>query len=79
MKTLTIIDFVAYQWAPLQAPLYVDLTGKTVVIIGANVGIGFEAANHFANMKPARLILGCRSEERGHTAAKGIPYPFPPV
>lgn len=71
MKSMTPASFIAYQWAPLQAPLYVDLTGKTVVIIGANVGIGFEAAKHFARMKPARLILGCRSEERGQTAAKG--------
>ena len=36
-----------------------DLTGKTVVVIGANMGIGYEAAKHFAAMNPARLIMGC--------------------
>jgi len=46
-----------------------DLSGKTVVIIGANVGLGFESAKHFARMNPDRIILGCRSKERGEAAA----------
>ena len=46
-----------------------DLSGKTVVVIGANVGLGFEAAKHFARMNPDRIILGCRSKERGEAAA----------
>ena len=29
---------------------HVDLTGKTVVIVGANIGLGFEIAKHFALM-----------------------------
>ena len=45
--------------------LHADLVGKTVIITGANAGIGFEAAKHFAKMSPARLILACRSEEKG--------------
>ena len=48
-----------------------DLSGKTVVVIGANVGLGFEAAKHFARMNPDRIILGCRSKERGEAAAAG--------
>ena len=48
---------------------YEDLSGKTVVVIGANIGLGFEAAKHFAKMNPDRLILGCRSKERGEAAA----------
>ena len=46
-----------------------DLSGKTVVVIGANIGLGFEAAKHFARMNPDRIILGCRSKERGEAAA----------
>jgi len=46
-----------------------DLSGKTVVVTGANVGLGFEAAKHFARMNPDRIILGCRSKERGEAAA----------
>ena len=50
---------------------HVDLTGKTVVVIGANVGLGFEAAKHFAAMNPKRLVLGCRSQEKGQAALQG--------
>jgi len=46
-----------------------DLSGKTVVVIGANVGLGFEAAKHIARMNPGRIILGCRNKERGEAAA----------
>lgn len=44
------------------------LSGKVVLIVGANVGLGFAAAKHFASMSPAKLILGCRSKERGVAA-----------
>ncbi|KAH9479738.1 Short chain dehydrogenase FGM9 [Psilocybe cubensis] len=50
----------------------VDLSGKTVVLVGANSGIGFEAAKHFARMGPQRLILGFRSAERGEEAVASI-------
>ncbi|KAG1739326.1 hypothetical protein EDB19DRAFT_1711656 [Suillus lakei] len=37
-----------------------SVDGKTIVIAGANVGIGFEASTHFANKKPSLLIATCR-------------------
>ena len=49
-----------------------DLTGKTVMVIGANIGLGFEATKHFARMKPARLILACRSEAKAKAAIQGV-------
>ncbi|KAJ7785291.1 hypothetical protein DFH07DRAFT_976015 [Mycena maculata] len=45
-----------------------DLTGKTVCVLGANAGIGFQACKHLATMNPARMILACRSESRGQAA-----------
>ncbi|KZS88794.1 NAD(P)-binding protein, partial [Sistotremastrum niveocremeum HHB9708] len=49
-----------------------DITGKTVIITGANSGLGLEAARHFATMNPARLILGCRSPKAAEEAVKDI-------
>ncbi|KAJ7487029.1 hypothetical protein FB451DRAFT_1337529 [Mycena latifolia] len=45
-----------------------DLTGKTVCVLGANTGIGFQACKHFASMNPAKIILACRSAPRGQVA-----------
>ncbi|KAJ7494433.1 hypothetical protein B0H11DRAFT_2004600 [Mycena galericulata] len=49
-----------------------DLTGKVVCVIGANTGVGFEAAKHFATMNPAKVILGCRSLEKGQAALNAL-------
>ncbi|KAJ6474691.1 hypothetical protein C8R47DRAFT_1022078 [Mycena vitilis] len=45
-----------------------DLTGKTVIVLGANTGLGFEATKHFAKMNPGRLILACRNQAKGQAA-----------
>ncbi|KAK0223066.1 hypothetical protein IW262DRAFT_1458078 [Armillaria fumosa] len=34
-----------------------NLTGKTVVVVGTNGGIGYEAARHFALMNPDRFVV----------------------
>jgi NAD(P)-dependent dehydrogenase (short-subunit alcohol dehydrogenase family) len=44
-----------------------DLTGKTVFITGANTGLGFEAAKVMA-AKNARVLIGCRSEDKANKA-----------
>jgi NAD(P)-dependent dehydrogenase (short-subunit alcohol dehydrogenase family) len=44
-----------------------DLTGKTMIITGANSGIGKEAAIQLARCG-ANIILACRSVERGERA-----------
>ncbi|KAF5316724.1 hypothetical protein D9619_006560 [Psilocybe cf. subviscida] len=54
-------------WPP--APK-VDLQGKTVIVTGSNIGIGFEAAKHFAQMNPEKLILACRNKDKGQAALK---------
>lgn len=47
-----------------------DLSGKTVIVVGANSGIGYETAKHLAYMGPGKLILACRDNERGDAAAE---------
>ncbi|TCD60462.1 hypothetical protein EIP91_010038 [Steccherinum ochraceum] len=42
----------------------VDLSGRTVLVVGSNVGLGYEAVKHVARMNPKRLIATCRSEEK---------------
>lgn len=64
-------DFVKIQATTPPPVLTQDLSEKTVVVIGANTGLGLATAQHFANMKAGKLILGCRSKERGEAALEG--------
>ncbi|KAH9479748.1 Short chain dehydrogenase sol3 [Psilocybe cubensis] len=69
---LTIGQFISQQRSPVAPVIVRDLRGKTIIVTGANIGIGLETAKHFARMKPARLILACRSKERGDAAVEQI-------
>lgn len=48
-----------------------DQRGRTILVTGANSGIGFETAKVLA-AKGARVLLGCRSEERADSAMSEI-------
>ncbi|GIW42165.1 MAG: short-chain dehydrogenase [Candidatus Binatia bacterium] len=48
-----------------------DLSGRTVVVTGANSGIGFEAARVFAQ-KGARVVLACRDAKKAEEARARI-------
>jgi FlaA1/EpsC-like NDP-sugar epimerase len=56
---------------PMPPVVTADLTGKTVVVTGANMGLGFEAAKHLARMNPKKLIIAVRSQEKGEETVKG--------
>ena len=45
---------------------------KTVLITGANTGLGFEAALKFARLRASHLILAVRSTSKGETAKAAI-------
>ncbi|KAF4604047.1 hypothetical protein EYR40_001229 [Pleurotus pulmonarius] len=65
-------SFIKAQLAQVPPVEKHDLTGRTVVVIGANTGIGYETAKHFATMNPARLIMGCRNWEKGTAAVANL-------
>jgi NAD(P)-dependent dehydrogenase (short-subunit alcohol dehydrogenase family) len=48
-----------------------DMTGETVVVTGANSGLGFEAAKGFAR-KNAEVVMACRNTERAQDAKEDI-------
>ena len=59
---------MANAWTAEQMP---DCSEKTVVVTGANSGLGFEATTAFAR-KGATVVMACRSIERGKRAAHEI-------
>ncbi|KAJ7177102.1 hypothetical protein C8R46DRAFT_48481 [Mycena filopes] len=68
----SIWDFLRDQFTPQPPVVKADLTGKTVLVVGANTGLGFEAALHFATMHPGLLILACRSQSKGQAALEKL-------
>ena len=68
---LTFTKFIKDQCTEAPPVATSDLTGRTVIVTGANSGLGFEAAKHFARMNPGKLILACRSREKGEKALVG--------
>ncbi|XP_050304975.1 retinol dehydrogenase 11-like [Anthonomus grandis grandis] len=50
---------------------HVCLVGKTVVVTGANTGIGFHSALEFAK-RGSKVILACRDRDKAETARKEI-------
>jgi retinol dehydrogenase-12 len=46
--------------------------GQTVIVTGANTGLGFEAAKHITKLGAAKVIIACRSVEKGEAAKKKI-------
>ena len=49
-------------WTAAEIP---DQTGRTIIVTGANSGIGLEAAKALAGAG-ARLVLACRDATRAH-------------
>ncbi|KAG2039719.1 hypothetical protein BDR03DRAFT_933037 [Suillus americanus] len=59
MGKLSLWSFFSEQGRDLPLPRE-SVNGKTVVIAGANVGLGLEASAHVANKRPSLLIATCR-------------------
>lgn len=53
-----------------------DLSGSTIVVTGANSGLGYEATREFAR-KGGHVVMACRSTGRGENAAEEIREELP--
>jgi NAD(P)-dependent dehydrogenase (short-subunit alcohol dehydrogenase family) len=53
-----------------------DLSGKVIIVTGANTGIGYETAKEVAR-KYARTVLACRNLEKGEAALARIKEEIP--
>ena len=70
MGKFTVRAFFREQWTKLPIS-NADISTKSVVVTGANVGLGLEAAIHLAKLKPKRLLLTTRDEAKGRQAKHG--------
>jgi NAD(P)-dependent dehydrogenase (short-subunit alcohol dehydrogenase family) len=61
------------RWKADQIP---ELSGKVIIVTGANTGIGFQSALEFAR-KGAETILACRNEKKGLRAVSNIKKRLP--
>ncbi|XP_078000563.1 retinol dehydrogenase 12-like [Glandiceps talaboti] len=53
----------------------VDMSGKTVIVTGANTGIGYETAKQIS-MMGAKVIVACRSEDKAIKAIEKMKSEF---
>lgn len=72
MSTLTNTKRqIASQFTTLPSPTH-RFTNQTILVTGANTGLGLEAARHFVRLGAARVILAVRSLSKGRAAAESI-------
>jgi NAD(P)-dependent dehydrogenase (short-subunit alcohol dehydrogenase family) len=49
-----------------------DCRGKTYIVTGSNIGLGYECAKHLVSFQARRVILAVRSLDRGRAALDAI-------
>ncbi|CAK7226247.1 hypothetical protein SCUCBS95973_006136 [Sporothrix curviconia] len=67
---ITHLAWAQWQTVPLPEPGF--FAGQTIIVTGANVGLGLEAVRHFARLGAARVIVACRSVEKAEAAVANV-------
>ncbi|CAF9934461.1 MAG: hypothetical protein HETSPECPRED_009229 [Heterodermia speciosa] len=69
---MATLSFLHSQWF-VEPPVPThDFSGQTVIVTGANRGIGYEAIRHLLRLNAATVILAVRSVSRGNEAAAAL-------
>lgn len=68
----TFRDFVRTQFLLKIPKPTASFADKTVIITGANGGLGKEIAKHIIRLGASKVIFGCRSQSRGNEAKSEI-------
>ncbi|QDS73999.1 hypothetical protein FKW77_008707 [Venturia effusa] len=72
-----LLKLLSAKWISPPADPTTSFAGKTVIITGANTGLGFEAAKKFVRLGASQLILGVRNEKKGEAAKTSLELQFP--
>ncbi|KAJ8520227.1 hypothetical protein ONZ45_g2909 [Pleurotus djamor] len=72
MGNKSFFTFLRKQLTTVPPVVTEDLTGKVVIVTGANTGIGYETAKHLAKMGAEKVVLGCRSRSKGEDAVRRL-------
>jgi NAD(P)-dependent dehydrogenase (short-subunit alcohol dehydrogenase family) len=65
-------DFVHAQLKLKIEPPTADFSSKTVIVTGANGGLGKEIVKHIIRLGASQVIFACRSESKGNQAKREI-------
>ncbi|KAH6625536.1 hypothetical protein C7974DRAFT_434591 [Boeremia exigua] len=67
-----IIDMLIGQaFGKLRIP-DLNLTGKTIIVTGANTGLGLECVKHLMRLQASHIVLACRDVKKGQAAVQKI-------
>lgn len=70
---MSFAALLKYQYSNLPISLTSEsCQGKTYIVTGANIGLGFECAKHLVQLGASRVILAVRSLARGEAAQSAI-------
>jgi FlaA1/EpsC-like NDP-sugar epimerase len=75
MGKLTVFGYLREQWTELPIPI-ADISDQSLVVVGANVGLGNEAAVQLAQLKPKSLMITSRDEVKCERSKAGMHEPW---